>query len=238
MNAKTKKIIELTVPIVLCTLFAIFPVLELIGLCTGLEFRIHGEAAFAVIFAVLSVSATVFFFIFKPSFSRTGRIFLTFAAPLSLLTAISFVCAEWGASVIFALVWLGCVFALYIKFLPDSNGKAITAAVSVLLAIALVVIYLWGIIYGAFVSKTEITSTFPSIDGYYQAELGTEKSVLSTKTVIYVSRTEAEFGALFGSFWQESKLIYEGEEYEVKLAQINWLNETTVVINGEEYYIG
>lgn len=238
MNEKTKNTIQLIIPIALCVIFVIFPIFELIALCTGLEFRIHGEAAFAIIFALFAIASTVFLFIFKPKYKRVGKILLTLAAPLSLLTSICFICGDWAASVIFALIWSGCVFALYIKLVPDSNFKAAAAVVSVLLAIAFVVIYLWGVIYSAFISKTEINSTYPSIDGYYQAELGTEKSLISTKTVIYISRTDAEFGVLLGSFWKKPLLVYEGEDYEVKTAQINWLDESTVIINGEEYAVG
>ncbi|MBR6783225.1 MAG: hypothetical protein IKM32_00880 [Clostridia bacterium] len=237
MNKKTLNIIQQTIPILLCVIFAIFPIFELFALCLNLEFRIHGEIAMAVIYALLAVASAVLSLVYKLKYNRAGRILLIISAPLSLLSALCFACGEWGGSVIFAIIWVVCVFLLYIKFVPDSNFKAITAAISVLLGITVVVCYLVSVIYTAFFSSVSVESVYPSIEGNYQAELGTEESLLSTKTVVYITRTDSEASVVFGSYWKKPILVYEGEDYEYKTAQIVWLDESTVIINGEEYAV-
>lgn len=237
MNAKTKNIITQAAPIVLCALFALMPLFEFIALCTGLDFRINAELALAVIFALLSAAALAFSLVYKPKYNKAGKILLTLALPLSILTALSFVTGSNNWSFLFALIWCGCALLLYIKFVPDSNLKALSAIVSVLLAIAFAVIWLWGLISTAFISDITVHSEHPSIDGYYKAEVCVSDSLIGSKTVVRISRAEKEFGVLLGRFWQYPTEIYEGEDYEYKTVQINWLDESTVIINGNEYVI-
>lgn len=234
---KARNTVLMIIPIALCAVFAIVPIFELIGLIKGLDFVLYSELAIVIVQTLLAVGATVALFILKPRYERTGRIFLMLGAPISLLNALCFANSERGSSIIFALICAGCIFALFLKFVPDSNLKATSAVFSVLITIAIVVVYLIGLVYGAFINKYTVSETFTSIEGNYVAELGTSESLMGTKTVVYVARAEAEFGAVLGSYWQKPVCIYEGEDYEVKTAVISWLDENTVIINDGEYKI-
>jgi hypothetical protein len=102
---------------------------------------------------------------------------------------------------------------------------------------ALGVIWAWGILSGIFVSELVVDSEYISIDGQYKAEVCIDDSLLSTKTVVRIARTDDEFGVIVGRFYKKSAIVYEGEDYEYKTVQINWLDETTVIINGREYSV-
>lgn len=234
----TKQITARALPIALFVIFLILPIFELIALISGLDFRLYNEIFICITQAVLAIGATVAVFVMKLKFTAVDRVFLILAAPLALLNAICLANGEWGGTVIFAILSAVAVFVLYSKFVPDGNGKAASAVFSVLFAIAFSVIFVWGLIDGAFIDKRTEKSRYTSVEGTYIASLGTSESLISTKTTVYVSKVESEFGVLFGSYWQKPVLVYEGEDYEVKTAVLSWLDDSTLIINDKEYKIG
>lgn len=237
IKPQTKALVARIAPIVLFVLFALIPIFELISLFTGLDFRINGEMAFGIIFALISLAGALFFLIFKARIQNAAKILTIFTLPLALITAISFACGENKWTILPMLIWLASVLALYIKLVPDSNLKAFSAVISVLLVITLGVVWCVGVVGDIFVSELSVESEYISIDERYKAEVCIDDSLFGAKTVVRISRTDAEFGVLIGRFWRESAIVYEGEDYEYRTVQINWLDETTVVINGREYVI-
>ena len=229
-----KKVI-FAIPIVLCVLLLIVPILELIGLVNGLDFFLHSEIVTVVLQAVLTVGATVTLFVVKPEIDLTGRIFLTLLTPIALLNALCFYDGVWGLSVVFAIIWCGCAIALFIKLVPDSNGKATSAVFSVLIGIAFVGMYLVNLIYVSFFNERIVESECPSMYGTYVAEVGTTEGAFGTKTTIYIAKAEPEFKAVIGYYQAKPTKIYEGEEYEYKTAIISWLDDETVIINDQAY---
>lgn len=229
------KTVIYAIPIVLCVLLLIVPILELIGVANGLDFFHYNEIVTVVLQTVLTVGATVTLFVLKPEIDLTGRIFLTLLTPIALLNALCFYDGVWGLSVIFAVVWGGCALALFIKFVPDSNLKATSAVFSVLIAIAFVGMYLVNLIYVSFFNERTVKSEYPSMYGTYVAEVGTTESAFGTKTTVYIAKAEPEFKALIGYYQAKPTEIYEGEEYEVKTALISWLDDETVIINDQAY---
>lgn len=237
MDAKKIKHIALySIPIAICVIFAIVPIFKAIGSMIGLDFLLYNEVLIAILQAVLAIGAVVAIFILKPKYSTLPRLCLLLSTPISLLNALCFASGEWGGSMICALIWCGCIFALYLKFVPDSVVKALSAIVSVLVLIVICVVYVWSLISGA-ISDVKVKSTYKSLDGTYIAEVRIEDSLLSSKSSIYIKRAEAEFGAFLGSYHAPEMLVFEGEAHEAETVMINWLDDETVVINGEAYKI-
>ncbi len=237
MDAKKIKNIALTaIPIAICVIFIIVPIFEAIGLMIGLDFSLYSETLIAILQTVVAIGATVAVFILKPKYSTLPRLCLLFAAPISLLNALSFANGDWGGSIICAVIWCGCILALYLKFVPDSVLKAMSAIVSVLVAIVFCVVFVWGLISGA-LSERKVEDSYESHNGTYVAEVCVEESLISSKTVIIVKRATPEFGAFFGSYSAPEMTVYEGEAHEAETALINWLDDETVIINGEAYRI-
>jgi len=227
------KAVMLIIPIVLCVLLLIVPIFELVGLLSDLEFFLHNEILIVILQTVLTVGATVALFILKPKYEVTGRIFLILLAPIAILNALCFADCQWGYSIIFAVIWGGCAFAMYMKFVPDSGFKATSAVFSVLLTIALVVLYGWNIIYDSFINERTIEKTYESMHGTYVAEVGTSKSLIGTNTTVYITKSEPSYDSFLGYYQPKPLKIYEGEEYEAKVAIISWLDDSTVAINDE-----
>lgn len=233
---KIKNIALRAVPTVLLVVFMILPVYELIGFLTELEFSLYSEKLIVILQAILAIGAVVALFIFKPKLELWEKACLLLTFPLSIVNAFTFVNGVWGGSIIFALISCGCIFAIYLKFLPDSVLKAISAIVSVLLTIVICIVFVWNLISGALTDRIP-DDKYESLNGTFVAEVYIEESLISSKTVVVIKRTEPEFGAFFGSFHSPEMTIFEGEEHAAETIMINWLDDETVIINGEAYRI-
>ncbi len=230
------KILKLAIPIALCVIFLIVPLFELVGLLNGLDFNLYNEMVIGIVQTVLAVAALVGLLILKPEYGWTGIIFLMLALPISLLNAMCFVGGSWVGSIFLAIIWCGCILTLYIRFVPDNAFKAMSAVLSVLITVAIVVIYLWGLVSG-FMGSDTVEETIPSPNGKYVLEITTEESLLSSKMAVKVRLASPVSGALLGDYSADAVTVYEGEPHEADTAKIEWKNESTIVIDGNEYVV-
>ncbi len=233
---KIKNIAMRAVPIALPVIFFLLPLCELVGFLTELDFTLYSEKLIAILQSVLAIGAVVAVFIFKPRFESPEKICLLLAFPLSIINAFTFVNGEWGGSLIFAVISCGCVFAIYLKFLPDSVLKAISAIVAVLLTIILCIVFVWNLVSGV-ISDRRLDDKYESLNNVFVAEVYVEESLISSKTVVVIRRTEPEFGAILGSFSAPEMIAFEGEKHAAETIMINWLDDETIIINGEAYKI-
>ena len=233
---KIKNIALKAIPIALAVIFAILPFCELIGFLTELDFTLYSEKLIAILQALIAVGSVVAVFIFKPRLVSHERLCLLFAFPISIINVFTFIGGEWYGSLIFAVISCGCVFAIYLKFLPDSVLKAISAIIAVLLTIILCIVFVWNLVSGV-ISERKSEGKYESLNNVFVAEVYIEESLISSKTVVVVKPTEPEFGALIGCFKAPEMIAFEGEEYAAETVMINWLDDETVIINGEAYKI-
>lgn len=225
----------LLITIILFAVMLVVPVFELIGLIMGLEFIICNEIVVVISQASLALAAMVALLIIKPEYGRAGRIFWLLLPPLALINAICFTNSQWPFSIVLAILWSVCCFVVYVKFVPDSGFKATSAVFSVLLAVALVVMY---IIYGIFMpvtDKSDVTESFLSPDGSLVAEEMSVDGVFSDSMRIEVRKVNPDIEAGLGYYVSDSIVIYEGEAYETETAKISWKDNNTLVVNGTEY---
>jgi hypothetical protein len=233
---KIKNIAMKVVPIAVLVFFILLPLHELIGFLTELEFSIYSDKAVSILQALLAIGAVVSVFIFKPKFVLYERLCLMLAFPLSIINAFSFIDSEWGGAIILAIISCGCIFAIYLRFLPDSVLKAISAIIAVLLTIILCIVFIWNLVSGV-ISDRKLDDKYESLNKTYVAEVFIEESLISTKTVVVIRPAEAEFGAILGSFSAPEMIVFEGEAHDAETIMINWLDDETVVINGDAYKI-
>ena len=229
------KIACLVIPIVLCVMLIILPVFEMIAFINNLDFNIYSELVMPIILTVLAVGSVIALYVMKPEYDRTGKIFCNLLTPLALLNALCFVDCSSFVTVVLAVIWSGCVFAVYLKFVPDGFFKATSAVVSVLLTIAFVALYLVVNVLGN-VTNTRTVETLESPDGALYAEVSTVDALFG-ETMEVVVRDNAPTGAFFGSYTYKDVTVYEGEPHEVQTAAIDWKDDDTLVINGKEYDI-
>ena len=225
------------IPIVLCVMLILVPFMEFIGLITGTEFELYSETAMVIVQAVLCAGAVTALFIIKPRYDKLGRTFVILLLPFSIANGLCFVDPAWAWSPLFVLAVCGCSLAIYVRFSSDSVGKAISAVFSVLASIAVIVLYVYNLVYGSFFSDVTVKKTVPSPDGNYVAEVVTDASVLGDKTRVNVRRSEQLFGVVIGGFSEKAQLVYTGADYEVDTVKIIWENESTVLVNGNEFII-
>ncbi|MBR5285826.1 MAG: hypothetical protein IKU30_02915 [Clostridia bacterium] len=233
---KIKNIAMKVVPVAVLVFFMTLPLYELIGFLTELEFSLYSEKAISILQALLAIGAVVSVFIFKPRFVLYEKLCLLFAFPLSIINVFSFIDGEWGGAVILAIISCGCIFAIYLRFLPDSVAKAISAIVAVLLAIVVCIVFIWNLVSGV-ISDRKLDDKYESLNKTFVAEVFIEESLISTKTVVTVRPSEAEFGAIIGCFSAPEMIVFEGEAHAAETIMINWLDDETVIINGDAYKI-
>ncbi len=233
---KIKNIAMKVVPVAVLVFFMTLPLYELIGFLTELEFSLYSEKAISILQALLAIGAVVSVFIFKPRFVLYEKLCLLFAFPLSIINVFSFIDGEWGGAVILAIISCGCILAIYLRFLPDSVAKAISAIVAVLLAIVVCIVFIWNLVSGV-ISDRKLDDKYESLNKTFVAEVFIEESLISTKTVVTVRPSEAEFGAIIGSFSAPEMIVFEGEAHAAETIMINWLDDETVIINGDAYKI-
>ncbi len=231
-----KRIILLITPL-LCVLLAIVPLCEFIALLSGTDFGLYNEKVIVIIQGVLSAGAATALFILRPRLDKLGNTFAILLLPVALLNGLCLVNPEWGWSILFVALFCGCSVAIFAKFALDSTGKAIGAVASVLLAIAVVVLYLYNLVYTSFFSEITVRKTIPSPNGSLVAEVVTDSSLLGDKTLVKVRESEPNCGVLIGAFSDKPIQLYSGEDYEIDTVRIVWEKENLVVINGEEHEI-
>ena len=223
----------LALPIALCVIFAIYPILEIIALFIKPEFLLYSKLIFTIVQAVLSAGALAAVIYFKPKFDILGQSFGIWALPISMLNAFCIIIDGLSICWIFALVSAGCVFYIYLKFIPDSTQRAVSAVFAVLLAFALGFLMIWNLVLPIFSSKT-VLREIESEDGKYIAVLGTSKSILGTKTVIDVKLSDPEVGLIIGGYFKKPINVFEGEEYVALNAKISWdeMHDDVLIVNG------
>lgn len=229
------------IPIVLCAVFGIVPLLEFIDIFVKAEFHLFSELAVVIIQALLAIASMVLFIVFKPDFRLLGaghQLFASMSLPIAMLNALCFVLNGLSYTWIFAAVWCVCIFIIYLKFLPDSTQRAACAVASVLLIFIIAGSMIWSVV-SHFVFKHDVLRTLPSNDETYIAEIGTKNSIFGKKTLVEVSKSKPKVWLLVGGFYDKPIAIYEGEGHIAKIAKISWYedSENVLVINGTAYEV-
>ena len=227
----------LVISISLCVLFVFLPIFELIALLTDLEFTLYSDLVISIIQTVLSVGAAVAIFIMRPELGVTEKILLNIITPLSIINALCFIESDGIAPIILVVISALSMFALYVKFVPDSAFKATSAVFSVLLTIGFVVGYLVIGLLGDVINERNVTETIESSDGVYIAEISSVKGILGDEMEVRVYPAEAKARVLIGSYTYSPISLYTGEPHETQTANIEWKDNATLVINGQEHNI-
>lgn len=227
----------LVISIVLCVMFIILPVFELVAWVNDINFTLYSELVIPIIQTVLAVGSAIAIFIMRPEFGTTEKIFCNLLTPFALLNALCFIDSNSIVPIILAVVWCIAAFVIYVKFVDDGIFKAASAVCSVLLAIAFIVGYLVVGVLGNVITERDVTDTVKSSDGTYVAEISIKKSVLGEEMEVRVYPSEPKTRAFIGAYTYEPVSVYDGEPHETQTADIVWKDNSTLVINGEEHKI-
>ncbi len=237
------RIASMVMLIVLCLALIVVPIFEAIAFSKGLDFALYNEKAIVWtqtgLCLAVAITLFVFWFVTKKEFEFgiTEKIFGMLLLPISILNAMCFIKSEWQFSIFVGIIWVGICIVIYGKFVEDSIFKALSAIVSVLLGIALVGLYIYYGVLQPVIGERILDSSYTSPSGQYVAELATEKSPMSEKTVVYVKSVyPQEFGFL-GEYRYKSVDFYNGEAHEIHTVKVEWKNDNTFTVNGNEYTV-
>ncbi len=228
----------LVITIVLCVLFIILPIFEFIAWVGDINFTLYSELVIPIIQTVIAVGSAIAVFIMRPEFGIAEKIFANLLTPIALLNALCFIDCNSIVPIILAIVCCGALFAIYIKFVPDGFFKATSAVFSVLLSVAFVVGYLVIGVLGDVVTERSVTETIESGDGTYVAEISLANSILIGEEMeVRVYPAEPKVRAFIGSYTYDPISVYTGQPHETQTATVEWKDDSTLVINGEEHKI-
>ncbi len=233
------KIASLVIPIVLCVLFIILPIFEFVAYSNNLDFSLYNEKAIVITESVLAVGSAIAIFIMRQRYNWVGQLFVILLLPITVANAFCFVNGEWDKSIFVSLIMVVAVLAIYLFFVPDSIPKALSAIISVLLAVGIVVTYVMFVIFLPKAFPRDVQKELPSPEGTYVAEvmLYTENPIEGEKTVVEVYQVGPQKKAVLGRYDYRPTEIYKGEDYEIETIVIEWKDDSTLVIAGEEYPI-
>jgi len=144
------KIASLVIPIVLCVLFIILPIFEFVAFTNDLEFSLYNEGFIVISESVLALGSAIAIFVMRQKYDWVGKLFVILLLPITLCNSFCFVDSEWDKSIFISLIMVGSVLAIYLFFVPDSIPKALSAIVSVLLAVGILTCY---VIFDIFLPK-------------------------------------------------------------------------------------
>ncbi len=231
-----KKILNYA-PALLLVLFAVTPLMTLIALCRGEYFRLSAGDMWGAIIAVLAVGLAVATLILRVEYDLCGSILVIIALPLSLLR-LACLAAHGVPTFILAVLSAAAVLVLYIRLVNDSYGKAAGAVFSVLFLIAALLLFAIDIAKGYITNET-VESSLDSPSGEYVAEVvRVTRPIIGDSSAVRVGYDGTVSKNFLGGFYKRSKKLYSGTESEIYSVRIEWKDDHTLIINGEEFQTG
>lgn len=235
-SAMAKKIFNY-IPALLLALFAVTPLMTIIALCRGEYFRLSAGGMWGAIIAVISVGVTVATLILRVEYNTCGSVLVIIALPLSLLRLACLAAHGISAFVLAGLSSIA-VLILYVRLVNDSYGKAASAVCSVLLLITALVLFAIDIAKGYITTET-VESSLGSPNGEYVAEVvRVTHPVIGDSSAVRVGYHDAVSKNFLGGFYKSSKKLYSGTESEIYSVRVEWKDDRTLIINGEEFETG
>lgn len=232
-----KRILSVS-PMILCILYAFFPIFRIIGAVCGYDFILRNYPVSMVALTVVSIIAAVLLLSLKISLNKVQTVFSVLLPPLSAVNGLFFVLdSGWGFTILFALICYGCSIVILVKFAHHSALKIISAVLSVLLILLLLFSTLIQFIFKDFGLKTVVKSVASPQNTYVTEVIDSDQGALGGATIVNVWSNGKGIDLFFCKFSKSPVCVYTGDWGEFKDMQISWKDEHTLIINTREYYI-
>jgi len=228
-------------PILFSIIFLFFSFCKIIAAIFDYKFVLYNNFITSTMINILLLCATVSLPICKVSMNKANRVFSTFLLPLSIFGELLFVSGANKNShfeITIALAFVACVCTAYIfgKFSSIFVLKILSVISSTLLIVLFMFALLLYNIFGNLSSDT-VVKTLKSPNNTYLAKIiKSDQGMLGGNTDVEILNTE-NLNVIIGNFSRIPKQVYSGEYEEYKDMDIFWKNETTLVINGKEFYM-
>lgn len=222
----------------LVVLNGFYPVLCLISYLFGYSVYLGFSLVYSLWLVVIFMYAN--HFIKKNEEVQISKSAIICAAFLPLITAVNLAVYVFrDKSPAIALVMGIClVFAAVIaeKVLKSNKGKVLSVISSGFICLVALVFSLF-VVSSSYLFTRSLEKHIVSPDRTYYAEVvNVDQGALGGDTVVYVHRSRG-INLFFLSFNRIPQKVYSGEWGEYKTMQIEWKNESCLVIDSKEYNI-
>lgn len=229
------------ISVLVCVLFAfvvLLPFGVIIFNCFGYMFDLANYSLFAVITALMAVSAVVLSIIAKDFITnKTVAVLLALATPLSLINSVFYI-IERGTILVVASMFICFCSCCYLAI---RYGKPVALKITgfVLSALMVFPICFFGFIALVFgdLGENTVVQTVESPSGAYYAEvINSDQGALGGDTLVDVYENK-EIDALIFKISKKRQRIYHGEWGEFENMTVYWKNENCLVVDSVEYTI-
>lgn len=222
--------------IILCAVFAMlafFPGGVMLAKSFGYIFELANYAAFAVVTAVIAVSAVILSIVGnEPVQNRVICVLTTLLAPLSLVN-IGFLVYSIRAMMI-SVVSAGCCF-----YLSAKHGRPLVYKVICLILSGLMILPTLFLVFVAFIfgdmRQDMVLRSIPSPEnGHYAEVVYSDQGALGGDIFVDIYEEGKDFDAVIFRISKKPQTVYPDEG---TLSDIYWKNENCLVINSVEYKV-
>lgn len=236
-NEKTawlmKKILLILLPILLLLQVA-FPACFVVAMWMDLYFQACHPEAFALVTVALMLIGAVLAWCCRSIKSKCYNVLCSFLLPLSIVSGVVFI-ARWSLFMTIMTV-LNIFCAVVLFYYSTGKWKWLCAILSGWLSYLFVPMCL--VVFGlkAVMPGVTVIEKYPSPDGTYTAQVvvldGGGRGA-STKVYLYDHSRDVEL--LIVRLGLEEEQIYSGEWHDYETLTVRWLDEDTLLIDGERY---
>lgn len=225
-------------PMIVCILYAIFPVCRIVSAICGYDFVLRNYPVSVVFLAVASIIVSVLLLSLKISLNKVQMLFSALLPPISAINGLFFALdGGWEATAFFTLICYGCSIVILAKFAHPFALKIISAVLSVSLVL-LLLFSTWIIsIFGDLGLKTVVKSVTSPQNTYTAEVIDDNQGALGGNTLVNVWNNGKMIDLFICKFSQLPIRVYTGNWGEFNNMKISWKNEHTLIINSREYYI-
>ncbi len=225
-------------PITVCLLYALYPICRIISAVCGYDFTLRNYPVFIVALAVVSVIAAVLLLSRKILLTKVQAVCSALLPPLSAINGLFLMIdSRWNASVLFALVCFGCSVLILVNFAQPRPLKIISAILSVLLVLFLLLSALILHVFVNFVNKTIVKTVTSPQNTYIAKVIDSDQGALGGNTLVDVWNCEKTVDLFLCKFSKSPIRVYTGKWGEAENMQIIWKEEHILRINSKEYEI-
>lgn len=223
-------------PPLLLSIQSFLPVCELVSLLAELDFTLYDARLYALVCTVSTIAVTVTLLLCELAPTRPRNGIYLLILPMSIINGLC-----WGAfrtawAAALALVDVGFVAIVFYR--RAGSGRILVSMLCLLLGmfaawIGSLVHFIGGMTHDTVV--WELTSP----QGSYTAQIiDNSQGAMGGATYVDVQDHRGDVDLLVGRFSRREIRIYSGKTGEYQDLQIEWLDEQTLIINGERYRWG
>lgn len=232
------------IPLLICILYAIFPVMEIVTFAVNLSFEPYNTTVSLILITAISLILSIMFTknINEIPNSKSTKVFLKLSLPLSFVSGIYFI-DDGGENklfflrIILILITIIISIVLYKRYSAKLILQVVIITISVLMSLFLIFCIFLLILFGNFSSNTVIKS-LNSPENTYTAEIiDNNQGALGGATLVRIQYNNQKFTVLIGEFKKTPEIIYDGNWGEFENMTIEWKNEDILLINNAQYSI-